>query len=332
MGLMVDQIEAVPRTPPTDRRALAAHKAAQLYYMQDMTMEAIAAELAVSRSSVSRLLSHARDIGIVDIRITSPLEGGVSLERELRSRFRVAAHVVPMPASVSEIERLERVAITAARLLTQFVDSNMTVGIAWGSTLSAISRNLPAKELHDVTVVQLNGAGNVQTTGIEYASEIMQRFGAAFGARVQQFPVPAFFDDPATREAMWRERSTRRVLEMQARMDLAVFGVGSPAADVPSRVYAGGYLDRADYTSLAEDRAIGDVATVFFRADGSWRDIRLNARTTGPGLDRLRRVPRRICIAAGVHKAASLRAAMAAGLVTDVVMDQGLAREVVELG
>ncbi|WP_203135380.1 sugar-binding transcriptional regulator [Microbacterium sp. JZ31] len=307
-------------------RVSAALAAAQMYYMQDMTMEAIAAELAVSRSSVSRLLALARERGIVDIRISSPLSGGTELEMRIRERFRVTAQVVPIPESVSEVDRLERVAMTAARLLATYVDSNMLIGVAWGSTIGAVSRHLTPKELHNVTIVQLNGAGNMQTTGIEYASEILQRFGQAYGARVQQFPVPAFFDDPVTREAMWRERSTRRVLEMQARMDLAVFGVGSPTADVPSRVYAGGYLDRGDFRSLAEDGAVGDVATVFFRGDGTWRDIRLNARTTGPALDRMRRVPRRLCIAAGEHKAPALHGAIVSGLVTDVVVDETLAR------
>ncbi|MGW9112467.1 sugar-binding transcriptional regulator [Microbacterium sp. NPDC055683] len=313
-----------------DGKMLQALKAAQLYYLQDRTMESIAQELGTSRSSVSRLLSHARETGLVEIRITSPLERGGELERRIADRFPVAAHVVPLPESVSDVDRLERVALTAARLLAQFVDSHMVVGVAWGSTLSAVSRNLPQKETHNTTVVQLNGAGNTQTTGVEYSSEILQRFGAAFGARVQQFPVPAFFDDPATREAMWRERSTRRVLELQARMDLALFSLGSPSAEVPSRVYVGGYLDKADYRSLGEDRVIGDLATVFFRADGSWRDIRLNARATGPTLDRIRRVPRRVCVVAGAHKLASLRAAVAAGLVTDVVLDETLARLLVE--
>ncbi|MDI6941987.1 sugar-binding domain-containing protein [Microbacterium barkeri] len=313
-----------------DAKLVQALKAAQLYYMQDRTMEAIARELGTSRSSVSRLLSHARDIGLVDIRINSPLERGGMLEQRVSERFRVAAHVVPVPANVSEVDRLERVAMTAARLTAQFVDSNMIVGVAWGSTLSAVSRNLPQKETHNTTVVQLNGAGNTQTTGVEYSSEILQRFGHAFGAKVQQFPVPAFFDDPATREAMWRERSTRRVLDLQARMDLALFSLGSPSAEVPSRVYVGGYLDRDDYRSLSEDRVIGDVATVFFRADGSWRDVRLNARATGPTLDRLRRVPRRVCVVAGAHKLASLRAALGAGLATDVVLDEALANRLLD--
>lgn len=313
-----------------DARATAALTAAKLYYLQDKTMDAIARELATSRSSVSRMLSYARESGLVDIRVNSPLERVGRFEDQLRSRYRIAAHIVPMAGSVSDVERLERVSMTAGRLVSQFVESNMTIGVAWGSTISMVSRSLVQKSTHSTTFVQLNGAGNTQTSGLEYSSDILQRFGQAFGARVEQFPVPAFFDDPDTREAVWRERSTKRVLAVQSHMDIAVFGLGSPVAEVPSRVYVGGYLSREDYRSLREDRAIGDVATVFFRPDGTWRDIRLNARSTGPGLDRLRRVPRRVCVVAGTAKLSSLRAAIAAGIVTDVVLDEELARLLVE--
>ncbi|NHI17205.1 sugar-binding transcriptional regulator [Microbacterium excoecariae] len=315
---------------PSPSRTEQALTAAQLYYLQDRTMEAIAREMRVSRSSVSRLLAHARETGIVDIRIASPLALDGHLEQRLHDRFGAAAHVVPVPRGVSEADRLERVSMTSARVLSQFVESNMIVGVAWGSTLSVVSRHLPLKPTRGTTIVQLNGAGNTHSTGVEYSSEILERFGAAFAATVQRFPVPAFFDDPATRDAMWRERMTRRVLNMQARMDVVVFSVGSPAADVPSHVYVGGYLERSDYRSLAEDRAVGDIATVFYRADGSWRDIVLNARATGPELDRLARVPRRVCVAAGEHKLPSLRAALGAGYVTDVVLDEDLATRLLE--
>ena len=155
--------------------------------------------------------------------------------------------------------------------------------------------------------MQVNGAANTRTTGIVYASEILRRFGEAYGALVQQFPVPAFFDDPATKEALFRERSIRRVLDLHERMDVVVFGVGAPQAPVPSHVYSGGYLDPADRDELTSAGVVGDVSTVFYRADGSWRDIGLNARAGGPDLDTIKRAPRRICVVAGRGKAASLR-------------------------
>ncbi|WP_417511746.1 sugar-binding transcriptional regulator [Microbacterium sp.] len=313
-----------------DPRAATALRAAQMYYMQDMTMDAIARELATSRSSVSRLLSHARDTGLVEIQIHPPQGQELRLEEAIRARFGIAAHVVPTPQGLSDVERFERVAMSAARLLPLFFDSNMMLGIAWGSTLDAISRHLPKKETHNSTVVQLNGAGNTFTSGVDYASEILHRFGQSFGASIQQFPVPAFFDDPGTKEAMWRERSTRRVLDLQARADVILFGLGSPFSEVPSRVYIGGYLERSDYRSLRDEKVVGDIATVFYRQDGSWKDIELNNRATGPAFGVLARASRRVCVVSGVQKLPSLRGAIATRLITDLVLDEHLAEQLVD--
>ncbi|MGM7665952.1 sugar-binding transcriptional regulator [Microbacterium sp. A93] len=313
----------------SDPKVATALRAAQMYYLQDMTMDAISRELATSRSSVSRLLSQARDSGLVEIRIHPPQGQELRLEESIRARFGIAAHVVPTPQGLSDVERFERVAMSAARQLPLYFDSNMTLGIAWGSTLDAISRHLPKKETHNSTVVQLNGAGNTFTTGVDYASEILHRFGQAFGAGIQQFPVPAFFDDARTKEAMWRERSTRRVLDLQARADVILFGLGSPFAEIPSRVYIGGYLDKADYRSLREEQIVGDIATVFYRQDGSSQDIELNNRATGPAFPVLARASRRICVVSGVQKLPSLRGAIATRLITDLILDEHLAEQLV---
>ena len=307
-----------------------ALRAAQLYYLQDLTMEAIAHELHTSRSSVSRLLSYARETGLVEVSIHSPVDLLTRIEREIHERYSVVARVVPIADRTSDVDRLERVALWAARILASLVESNMTIGVAWGSTMNALSRNLPAKKTHNTQIVQLNGAANTRTTGLLYSTEILNRFGVAFGADVQQFPVPALFDDPATKEALWRERSILRVLAIQSGMDLAVFGLGAAAASVPSHVYAGGYFDPADYDSLSSANVVGDVATVFYRADGSDDGISLNARSSGPSLATLRTVPRRFCIVSGNSKLNSLRGALAGGLITDLVVDENTARRLVD--
>lgn len=311
-------------------RSSDALRAAQMYYLQDLTMNAIARELRTSRSTVSRLLSMARDTGLVEIQVNDPRHRAPSLENEIRRRFRVEAHVVPVSEMVSDSEVLDRVAIQAARTIGPLVDSDAIVGVAWGSTLSAVSQHLSKKVTHDSTIVQLNGAGNTQTTGIAYASEILRRFGQAYGARVEQFPVPAFFDHAETKTAMWAERSVIRILELQQRMTMAIFGVGSTNSGIPSHVYSGGYLDDADLRALTAERVVGDVATMFFRADGSHRDLRINQRSTGPDLDLLRQVPRRICVVSGESKISGLCGALAAGLPTDLILDEASARRLVQ--
>ena len=163
------------------------------------------------------------------------------------------------------------------------------------------------------------------------ATEVLSRMRDALGARTISFPVPAFFDHVATREAMWSERSVRRVLAVARRARLVVFGVGALDGALPSQVYAGGHLSASDRAVLRRQRVVGDVCTVLLRGDGSWRDISLNARATGPTPAQLARIPRRLCVVAGTGKARALLAALRARVATDLVVDDATARAVLEL-
>jgi deoxyribonucleoside regulator len=311
-------------------RVRLALKAAQLYYLQDLTMDAIGDELKVSRSSVSRLLQLAKDRGIVEFKIHSPEDAPRRMATQIKERFGVNAHLVPVAESASPIDRLDRVALTAARMLGNFFFSGMTMGVAWGATTAAVSRNLVPRPLRESKVVQLNGAGNTFTTGVTYSGEILRRFGEAYGATVEQFPVPAFFDDPAAKETLWRERSTKRILDIQAKMDIALFGLGASNSEVPSQVYTAGYLTADEQKSLNDSNIVGDIATVFYRADGTSNDIPLNRRSTGPSLDVIRAVPRRICVIAGASRLPSLKGALAGKYISDLIIDDATAEALLE--
>lgn len=303
--------------------------AATMYYLQDEQMDAIARRLGTSRSTVSRLLKAARESGLVQIAVRPQLDVTTGLADELRASYGVRAHVVPVRVGARQVDRLDQVANVAARLLMDLFDDEMVLGVAWGTTVSAVARRLGRKPTRSGTVVQLNGAANTVTSGLDYASTIITAFGAAFDAEVRHFPVPAFFDFAETREAMWRERSVQRVLAVQRRTDIALFGVGALGGQVPSHVYSSGYLDEKDLGALYTAGVVGDVCTVFLREDGSHEDIAINRRATGPTPEELARVPRRLCVVAGEAKLRPLLAAMRAGVVTDLVIDEPTARRLV---
>ncbi|GGM49858.1 transcriptional regulator [Longimycelium tulufanense] len=309
-----------------ENRLEDAVRAVRMHYLQDMTMEAIAREMGVSRSTVSRLISFARESGLIEFRLHLPDEHVPNIEQRIGTQFGITAHVVPVPDTVSELERLERTAMVAARVLNNLFGSDMVLAVAWGNTVEAISRRLVPKTTHNSQIVQLNGAGSTEATGISYASEILSRFGKAYGARIEQFLVPAFFDYADTKRALWRERSVRRILDLQRRADVALFSIGSSTGDVPSHVYRAGYLNKAELRTLKQQDVAGDIATVFFRRDGSSTGIELNERASGPNLSTLKRLRRRLCVAAGNHKLPGLRAALEGGLITDLVIDDGTAR------
>jgi deoxyribonucleoside regulator len=300
--------------------------AATMYYLQDEQMDAIARRLGTSRSTVSRLLKEARESGLVQIALRPESDVTTGLAQKLRASYGIRAHVVPVRVGARDVERLDQVAKVAAHLVMDLFDDEMVLGVAWGTTVSAVARALGRKPTTGGTVVQLNGAANTVTSGVDYASTIITAFGAAFDAEVRHFPVPAFFDFAETRQAMWRERSVQRVLAVQRRADIALFGVGALGGQVPSHVYSTGYLDESDLGALYSAGVVGDVCTVFLRDDGTYRDIAINQRATGPTPRELARVPRRLCVVAGEAKLRPLQAAMRAGAITDLIIDEPTAR------
>lgn len=299
---------------------------ARLYYVQGLTTDAIAQELRLSRPKVSRLLSHARRSGLVEIRIHDPEGQAQLLEAELRRRYPfLRAQVVSVPQGSPETLWLERVA-AAASLLGELIGPGMRVGLAWGNTLNAVSHALTPRPVPDVTFVQLNGSANAADFMSGFVTDTILRFAQNYSAGAQLFPVPTFFDDPATKGAMWRERSVRHVLDLQQRAHILMYSVGSHTAQTPSHVYTAGYLDGHDVQTLLQEGAVGDIATVFYRADGSHHDLTLNARASGPDLELMRRVPHAICVVSGLGKVQALRAALTGGLMNTLVVDEQTAQ------
>ncbi len=304
------------------------YRAATMYYVQNQTMEAIGEALGVSRSTVSRLLSRARESGIVQITVRPPAEGGRGLARQLSAMYGLNVHVVPVRQRTTERQRLDQVAAVAARYLDQWFDDGMTLGVAWGTTVGAIVQHLLPKPKAQSAVVQLNGAANTETTGLTYATDLIGEIARAFDSAAYYFPVPAFFDFEKTKRMMWQERSIQRILALQRRVDIALFGVGAVGSSVPSHVYSSGYLDQSDMLELHRERVVGDVCTVLIREDGSYHDIALNARASGLTPHELRLIPRRVCVAVGETKVPAIVGALRAGIATDLVLCELTARAV----
>ncbi len=81
-------------------------RAAELYYDDNKTQDEVGALLKISRFKVGRLLTQARERGIVRIEIVHPRARRLGLERELRERFGLAdAVVVPTPDGDPEATR-----------------------------------------------------------------------------------------------------------------------------------------------------------------------------------------------------------------------------------
>ncbi|HZC34815.1 MAG TPA: sugar-binding domain-containing protein, partial [Chthoniobacterales bacterium] len=105
---------------------------------------------------------------------------------------------------------------------------------------------------------------------------------------------------------------------------------GAFGARVPSHVYVGGYLEKRDFRELKKAGAVGDIATVFFRADGSFDNIPINSRASGPDLSITKKTKHALCVVSGLGKVDGLRAALRGGLMTELIVDEPTATELLK--
>lgn len=308
-------------------RRPAAVTAARMHYGAGQSTQEIAAYLKVSRSTVSRLLAYARDAGIVEVRVHEVADQITGLSAELSARYpRVRFQVIGVPPNATGGRINTTVAQYGAHAVASMVESGMTVGVAWGNTVSSLIDHLHPRPVSDLRVVQLNGAGNSVSLGLSYASDIIVRFAENFGGSNFLFPVPAFFDHAETKEALWKERSIRRILALQEAADLLLFSTGAIVGDPTSHVYTAGYLSDREVLDLRAAGVIGDIGTVFYDGRGS-DGLPINRRSSGPPLALYARSQRSVCVTSGVGKVPGLVAALSAGYISDLIVDSRTAAE-----
>lgn len=308
-----------------------AIRVSRMYYYEGEKTAAIARELSVSRSTVSRLLTFAKSEGLVNIQIND-LAGQTSmLEKRITAQYKLKqTHVVLVDDTAGEAEWLEQVAQYAASYLNSVFDSNMNLGLAWGTTVNAISRHLVRKSTYNSHITLLNGTGNPQTMAIAYAVDLVMRFARNYRARAHILPVPAFFDSSHTKQALWEDRSFTRLLNLRQQTDLLLFSLGAAGSGVASHLHSGDYLEQNDYRDLEEQTVAGDIAGLFFRLDGSFEGIPINQRASGPSLE-LFQQKHSLCVASGLAKVHALNAALQGGLISELIVDEPSARALVEM-
>ncbi len=297
-----------------------ALKVVRMYYHLDMTTGEIASQLGFSRPKVSRLLTWAKENGVIEFRIIDHREHQLTLERELEDKFDISeVKVVPVAPTTGREQRLDQVVAFAAHYLNSIVRPNMILSLAWGNTVARLSRALIPKPLPGAQIVQLNGSGN-SGSGITYAADIVTTFAANYRATPHLLPVPAHFDNPQTRDAMFEERTIKRARDLAARADIAVYGIGVPSAD--SYIYTAGYIERKELDELMEKGVVGDIGTVFFRIDGSYADLEINKRSSGPDLSALSDHTHAICVVEGTHKRQGILGALNGRFMNTLIIDE----------
>jgi deoxyribonucleoside regulator len=281
-------------------------EAARLYYEHHFSQQQIAQKLGVSRPGVSRLLSKAREKGIVNIEIKDPSDSGIKIENDLKKKYNLKKIVV-VPEDDNVIVIKERLGQAAFKMLNEIITDNAILGISWGTTMQEVARQSPRKKMNNLTVVQLNGG--VSKAALDtHASEIAQILGEKFQATPYLLPLPAIVDSPGVKKAILSDKNIARTLDLGKKSEIAMYTIGLFSEQ--SVLVKADYFEQREVNSLLEKGAIGDLCSRIIDHKGRICSATLNNRTIGIELEDLAKKPYSIAVAGGKEKLPAIRAAL----------------------
>jgi DNA-binding transcriptional regulator LsrR (DeoR family) len=314
---------------PRDRDLLA--KAAQLYFIEQRSQQEIADLLGATRSNVSRMLKAARELGIVEIRITHPVSRDVQLEDLLRRRFNLAdSRVLAFgPSSGDPGGVLDQVGLLAAGWLSETLGDEQVLALSWGSTLHATVRSFTPDRPHDVEVVQLVGGLSAVSSNLT-GQELVRDLAARLGARYRYLHAPAILESRSALAALLGEPSIAAALDAARHADIAMVGIGARGFGSSAAIIEALRLSRDEREAFESSGVVGDVCGRYYDLSGSEVRTAVRDRILAVGLDDLRAIPTVVGVAAGREKALGILGALRGRIVDVLVCDERAARTVLD--
>jgi deoxyribonucleoside regulator len=294
--------------------------AAKLYYVDGLDQTQIAQIVGVSRSTVSRLLSRARETGIVRISVAGYRPRNETLEEQLKDRFglRHAIVVRTFPGGTMAHTR-HTTGYVAAPFAAGLIRPGSVVGVAGSRALADLVRYMvPAREVKGITVVQLMGNIGPDVSHID-AVELSHLLAHHFRGTLFTINAPALVAGRQARDLLLAHDHVCSVWKLFERMELAFVGIGSLTN---SAFVERGVLQPADLERLRVQGAVGEICGRFFDARGQECTTEYRERVISIGLDELKQVQEVIGVTSGESRADALRAALAGGLLHSLIVDE----------
>lgn len=305
-------------------------RVAWLYYVAGHTQEEVAGRLGLHRSRVNRLLSEARDRGLVSVSINHEAGRQLDVEQAIVGRFGLdfclstpaigfERPTQSDPALIRMQGIVARRAVGAAGasfLRGRLSEGPIKIGVSWGRTIEQIAQQLSGVRNSEALFVSL--LGSLTWNSASNPFEVVQTFAARTGGEGHFLPAPFIANSVADREVLLAQRSVAEALALAQSADLFLISVGELSETAFLRTHNMLAVDE-----LADIRARGAVCDTLGRLfDSNGQEVvhQLSRRTVAVEPDSLR--ARQVVLAAGgLEKVEAMAALLQGGLVSGVITD-----------
>ena len=301
----------------------------RLYYEQRLTQTVIGRRYSLSRSTVSRMLQRARELGIVTITVNHEVARNSSMEEALGSAFGLRDVRVLRSGDRSPDAIRIGIGQLAARLLRECMEECSILGVSYGRSIANTVeqvRPIPQGGLTVVPVIGALGSDNPLIEGIDLTRQLATKLGAKY----RYLHAPLLVEDSRTRDLFMREPTVNDVLQIAAESNCVLIGIGSLQAESSGIIWTG-YINRNERDWLHNIGVVGHMCAQFFDVNGQVLDIGINRRSISIGLDALKKINNVIAVAGTTDKANAILGALNGGYIDSLVTDDRAAQLVLSL-
>lgn len=296
---------------------------ARRYYLDDQKQSDIARELGVSRPLISRMLSEARELGIVEITIHEPGARESKLLERLRLQSSIRGGIlVEEGANDDGTNRL--LSQGAVELLRRL--GVRRLGVGWGYLIGQLVSWLEENPQPDSTVTDICPlVGNASIPARNYQSnENVRLMAQQMGAAPHFLYLPALPDSLEEKQVLCSTEVYRQIYQQWEELDTALVNIG----DYPS---SPDFASLVRYGSLLQQqRACGRMLIYYFNEDGFIIQSEQDFAIQIP-IDILKRCPNIIGVCSANTSAKALRGALRSGFFTHIVARAELIKTLLEL-
>lgn len=297
---------------------------AKMYYLDNMTQSEIARKLNISRPLVSKILSDAKELGIVTIQIKSPFNNKETIMKKLEDKYNLKGGLIISQLSTNALTDQNILKETTGFLKENLTDVN-TLGLGWGNMIGPFIDQIEKEEKFITLkgkVVPLIGNTNMATR--EYhPNDLIRVFGEKTSLSPAYFFAPAFLTTEQEKEVFMNIENYRDISRMWDRIDAAFIGINSHPS-VPDLATALRFGN-----ALNEKKAVGKILSYYFDKEGNIIKGENDFSIQIPW-DKLKKIKKVIGIASSKTNKKAVIGALKTGIFTHIIISEKLAEEITE--
>lgn len=284
---------------------------ARRYYLEDQRQSDIARELGVSRPMVSRMLSEARELGVVEIVIHEPGTQAARLLEQLERSHAIRGGILVEEGTDDDATN-QLLSQGAVDLLRQI--GTRRLGVGWGYLIGQLVTWLEENPQPESTVTDICPlVGNASIPARNYQSnENVRLMAQQLGASPHFLYLPALPDSLEEKRLLCSSEIYRQIHQQWQQIDTALVNIG----DYPS---SPDFASLVRYGSLLQQQhACGRMLVYYFNEAGTIIQSEQDFAIQVP-LETLMQCPNIIGVCSANTSAKALRGALRTGAFTHIV-------------